>query len=207
MDSPEPPDFLSIPESPREDPFSLKGATPKKPVYEQTVPLREHEEALLRIKSYEARIADQRDRLKELDRLKDEAEAWASQKPKLTSKILEQANDLKALRKQVKDAESERDEVQGRLTDLSDHVEMATLDKEMAEEKKEMAEASLDALKERLAELEVELEVLRGEGKAESEGVVVTDAERSSLGFVQLEKQNIRLKEALARCALLFTCR
>jgi dynactin 1 len=195
MDSPDPPEIISIPESPREDPFSLKGATPKKPVYEQSVPQRDYDEALLRIKSHEARIADQRDRLRELDRLKEEAEAWAGQKPKLTAKILEQAADVKALRAQAKALEAERDQSQARYDDLADQVEMATLDKEMAEEQKEMAQAGLEALQDRVAELQVELDVLREEGKVDG-----GDVDRSSLDFVQLEKQNQRLKEALARC-------
>jgi len=191
-----------IPSTPpiQEDPFSLKGASPKKPLYEQSVPLREHEEALLRIKSYEARLLDQRDRLKELDRLKEEADSWNLAKPKLQSKLIEVTNELKNVRKQLKGLEAERDSLNTKYNDLMDSVEMATLDKEVAEEQKEMAEAALESTQEKLADLEIELGVLREENQKFSRNdAESTGEEQNSLAFIQLRKQNERLKEALAR--------
>ena len=71
---------------------------------------------------------------------------------------------------------------------------MAMLDKEVAEEKAEIAENELEDLKERLAIAEVELEVMKGE-----EAVADDPEAKTSLAYIQLEKQNERLKEALIR--------
>lgn len=77
------------------------------------------------------------------------------------------------------------------------------LDKEVAEERYEAAESSLEAAKEKVAELHVEVTVLREEN-ARMEGTGEETGPRGeggkdSLAYVQLEKQNGRLKDALAR--------
>lgn len=92
---------------------------------------------------------------------------------------------------------------------------MAMLDKEMAEEKAETAETELEELKEQLAVVQVEMGVLKGEQGAlfhivsisGSGGIALTDGiqsgsedhEKNSLAYIQLEKQNERLKEALIK--------
>ncbi|KAL0562374.1 hypothetical protein V5O48_019713, partial [Marasmius crinis-equi] len=61
-----------------------------------------------------------------------------------------------------------------------------------------MAEAEVEELKEKLAIAEVELEVM----KEEQEGLeerAATEPEKGSLAYIQLEKQNERLKEALMK--------
>lgn len=99
----------------------------------------------------------------------------------------------------------ENEALEGRLQDQSEQLEMAMLDREVAEERAEGAEADLEAEKELRAEKEVELNVLkeqvegdpvtsRGEGAEGEEG-----SAKSSLDYIQLEKQNERLKEALIR--------
>ncbi len=97
---------------------------------------------------------------------------------------------------------------------------MATLDKEVAEERYEVAETELGGLKESMEVMKVEIEVLKEENgesdfawhdegnrvRADSVGLTAEfekppqqDGERSSLAFIQLEKHNERLKEALIR--------
>ena len=90
----------------------------------------------------------------------------------------------------------------------------------MAEEKVETAETELEELKENLAVIQVEMEVLKGEQGSLSRimsfsgfsGLALTDSIKSgpeipgknSLAFIQLEKQNERLKEALIKYQLFF---
>jgi hypothetical protein len=87
-----------------------------------------------------------------------------------------------------------------RTVDLQDQLEMAMLDKEMAEERAEVAEGELEEVKEKLAVIEVEVEVLRNGsgGPEDSEKEAIA---KSSMPYIQLEKQNERLKEALMRWA------
>lgn len=49
------------------------------------------------------------------------------------------------------------------MADLAETVEMATLDKEMAEEKAETLQIELEQLKEKLEEKTLDLEILRNE--------------------------------------------
>lgn len=125
---------------------------------------------------------------------------------------------------QNKDLTADRDDISGKFDDLNDQVEISLLDKEVAEERFEAAESALEQMKERAAELEVEVNVLRqengescyslcedcpllsqintarleGEGDAEiARGE--TGGAKSNLAYIQLEKQNGRLKDALVR--------
>jgi len=76
-------------------------------------------------------------------------------------------------------------------------VEMATLDREMAEEQTEALRAELEAVRGKAEELEMEVEILREEN-AELSGEM-TQEEKASAGWLQMEKQNERLREALLR--------
>lgn len=94
---------------------------------------------------------------------------------------------------------------------------MAALDREVAEERAEAAEAEVEKLNDKISELELEVAILKEEngksqllglhprrlkGVAEYEKPVSgADGERTSLAYIQLEKHNERLKEALIRYA------
>lgn len=71
--------------------------------------------------------------------------------------------DLQKAKQQVRDAVEERDRHADEMAELSDSVEMATLDKEMAEEKAETLQLELDACKEKLEEVTLDLEILKTE--------------------------------------------
>lgn len=94
---------------------------------------------------------------------------------------------------------------EGRIQDLSEQLEMAMLDKEVAEERAEAAEADLEVEKELRAEKEVELSVFkqRSQGDVLAPGGDTAAGEegsaKTSLDYLQLERQVERLKEALIR--------
>lgn len=71
--------------------------------------------------------------------------------------------ELQKAKQLAKDAVEERDRHAEEMTDLSDTVEMATLDKEMAEEKAETLQLELEACKEKLEEVTLDLEILKTE--------------------------------------------
>lgn len=64
---------------------------------------------------------------------------------------------------QNKDLSLSSDAFELKFSDLNDQVEMSLLDKEVAEERFEAAQAALDAATERVAELEIEVAVLKEE--------------------------------------------
>lgn len=108
------------------------------------------------------------------------------------------------------------------MADTADAIEMATLDKEMAEERAESLQQEVESLKEKVEELTMDLEILKHEieekgtiqhpraraqmlyGGVMSDCLSVcvvsgSDGAASSYHVKQLEEQNGRLKEALVR--------
>lgn len=61
----------------------------------------------------------------------------------------------------AKEAIEARETYQEEMSGLSEAIEMATLDKEMAEERADMLQQEVDALKEKVQELEADLEILK----------------------------------------------
>src|SRR3569833_2197047 len=76
-------------------------------------------------------------------------------------------------------------------------LELATLDREMAEETAEVHKAELEAARERLQELELEVEILR-EPNAELEKGLSPE-EKSSAVWLLMERNKERLRVALIR--------
>ncbi|EEY19249.1 dynactin [Verticillium alfalfae VaMs.102] len=104
---------------------------------------------------------------------------------------------MQELRKQIKEAETRFEAVEQMQAEHETALELATLDREMAEETAEVLKAELEALKQKSEELELEVEILREENEEFSQGM--TPEERSSTGWLQMERTNERLREALIR--------
>ncbi|KAA8579242.1 hypothetical protein FQN60_007183 [Etheostoma spectabile] len=96
--------------------------------------------------------------------------------------------------KEAKEALEAKEHYMEEMSDTADAIEMATLDKEMAEERAESLQLEVDSLKEKVDELTMDLEILKHE--IEEKG---SDGAASSYHVKQLEEQNGRLKEALVR--------
>merc|ERR1719341_3095900 len=110
-----------------------------------------------------------------------------------------------ALQKEVQKAKHEakeaidaREQHAEEMSELSETVEMATLDKEMAEEKAEALQLELEAARERIEELTLDLDIIKteigegGGGSAGTEGGGVTQFELKAL-----QAQNEKLRETL----------
>lgn len=113
------------------------------------------------------------------------------------AKYQPQQAELNELRKQLKDIRGQIEEMENVKVENEMIVEMATLDREMAEEQTEALRAELEAVRGKAEELEMEVEILREEN-AELSGEM-TQEEKTSAGWLQMEKQNDRLREALLR--------
>ncbi|RXW18504.1 hypothetical protein EST38_g7340 [Candolleomyces aberdarensis] len=153
----------------------------------------ELQELRARIRALETRRADDARHVRELQTRINEADAFVSIRPKLQAKLNAQQTELNATKRELADSQQLAQLAENRIADAQDQLELATLDKEVAEARAEEAEASLDELKEQLAMLKVENEVLKNGGDGG------TSSANDSLAFIQLEKQNERLKEALIR--------
>ncbi|TKA50209.1 hypothetical protein B0A53_06443 [Rhodotorula sp. CCFEE 5036] len=199
------------------DPFSLRNTEQRRPL-EATVPQRAYDELAAKLSIVERRRAEDRDKLRDLDRLIEEQGEWNRVKEKTKARVAELTGEVKELKRENKDLLAERDSVQSKFDDLQEQVEHSLLDKEIAESELEDVQARVKELEEQLGEVQVEMEVVkeenaRLEGLGDAEIAQARDAEAgagngteqsgstapSSLAFRQLEKQNARLKEALLR--------
>ncbi|VFV26038.1 dynactin subunit 1 [Lynx pardinus] len=106
----------------------------------------------------------------------------------------EQQAVLQEARKEAKEAREARGRYFDEPADPADAIEVATVDKEMAEERAESPQREVEALKELVDELSTDFEILKAE--IEEKG---SDGAASSYQLKQFAGQDARLKGALAR--------
>ncbi|XP_027130432.1 dynactin subunit 1 isoform X1 [Larimichthys crocea] len=133
-------------------------------------------------------------KLKELEKHKIQLEQLQEWKTKMQEQQAELQKQLKEAKREAKEAMEAKEHYMEEMSDTADAIEMATLDKEMAEERAESLQLEVDSLKEKVDELTMDLEILKHE--IEEKG---SDGAASSYHVKQLEEQNGRLKEALVR--------
>ncbi|PFH56613.1 hypothetical protein XA68_16252 [Ophiocordyceps unilateralis] len=159
--------------------------------------LRELEDVKAKVKVLERKRLEDRDRLKQLDKVQGERDKYESVVQKLQQKYQPQQQENAELKKQLKEAETRFESIESMQADHDSALELAALDREMAEETAEVLKMELDALKQKAEELELEVEVLREENAEYGKGM--TAEERASTGWLQMERTNQRLREALLR--------
>uniref|UniRef100_A0A336KRA6 Dynactin subunit 1 n=1 Tax=Culicoides sonorensis TaxID=179676 RepID=A0A336KRA6_CULSO len=141
---------------------------------------------------------DDREKLKEFERLQTQFEQAQEFKAKIMDAQTSLQRELQRARHEAKEAIEARDRHMEEMSELTENVELITLDKEMAEEKAETLQLELDLMKEKVEELTLDLNILREEMKERS--VTGTDGSGiTSYEYKQLEQQNTRLRETLVR--------
>jgi dynactin 1 len=145
----------------------------------------------------EKKRAEDREKLKILEQLQTERDKFESIIHKLQAKYQPQQMEITELRKKLKDTEARHEEVERMQAEHESLMEMAALDREMAEETAEAFKHECEALRLKMEELQLEVEVLREEN--EEFGQATSPEERSSHGWLQMEKSNERLRDALLR--------
>ncbi|XP_077083523.1 dynactin subunit 1a isoform X2 [Siphateles boraxobius] len=166
-------------------------ATPSKEEESLRAQVRDLEEKLetLRMKRSEDKA-----KLKEMEKHKIQLEQLQEWRSKMQEQQNELTRQLKEAKKEAREALEAKDRYMEEMADTADAIEMATLDKEMAEERAESLQQELESLKEKLEELTMDLEILKHEIQEKG-----SDGAASSYQLKQLEEQNGRLKEALVR--------
>jgi dynactin 1 len=125
---------------------------------------KELQELRAKIRVLEAKREDDSRRMRELEARYEEAERFVAVRPKLQAKLAQQQTELIAARRELADAKQLADLAETRILDAQEQLEMAALDKEVAEARAETAELELEEVNERLASMEVEVDVLKGGG-------------------------------------------
>ena len=158
---------------------------------------REVEALQTKIRVLEKKRMEDRERLKDLDRLQEERDRFEGVIQKLQSKYQPQQEEISALRRQLQEALDRANNAQAHSVEHDSAVEMATLDREMAEETADGLRSDLEALRQKYEEMELEIEILREENN--ELGKEMSPEERTSQGWAQMERSNERLREALMR--------
>ncbi|XP_074547754.1 dynactin subunit 1 isoform X4 [Halichoeres trimaculatus] len=164
-------------------------------------PTKEEEALRAQLKDLEEKLetlkmkrTEDKAKLKELEKHKIQLEQLQEWKTKMQEQQAEIQKQLKEAKREAKEALEAKERYMEEMSDTADAIEMATLDKEMAEERAESLQLEVDSLKEKVDELTMDLEILKHE--IEEKG---SDGAASSYHVKQLEEQNGRLKEALVR--------
>lgn len=116
---------------------------------------------------------------------------------KLQSKCQSMHQETVELKSALKKNEVELDRLLKNEQEQESIMELATLDREMAEERAEQAEAEVEALRQKLEEKELELDILHSEANLLTEDM--SDDAKHAAGHYRLQTENDRLKEALLR--------
>ncbi|KAL1305061.1 hypothetical protein AAFC00_001999 [Neodothiora populina] len=158
---------------------------------------RELEDAHSKIRVFERKRLEDREKLKKLGEMEQERDKYAAVVQKLQTKMQSQSQELAELRQQLKDSEAHSQDIEAIQAEHDAVVEMATLDREMAEETAEVLKTEVEALRSKNEEMTLELEILKEENQ--ELGREMSPDERTGQGWLQLERSNERLREALIR--------
>ncbi len=159
--------------------------------------IKEVEDLEAKLRVMEKKRRDDRAKIKVLEQVQAERDKFEGIIQKLQTKMQPQQHEIAALKKQLKEEEVKMQTMEAQQAEYDIINEMATLDREMAEETSESLKLELDTLRQRYEELELEVEVLREENQ--ELGQEMSPEEKTSQGWLQMERSNERLREALMR--------
>ncbi|CAI6368272.1 unnamed protein product [Macrosiphum euphorbiae] len=150
------------------------------------------------VQDYTEKLDVVKTRLKEKSHDIDMMKLQLDQAAEFKIKIMESHSALKKELEKVKMEKQDALEGKDEYNEMAETLEMATLDKEMAEVKAETLQLELDQAKERIEELTVDLELLKAEFEKGNESEEGGDG-ANSFKVKQLEQQNLRLRDTLVK--------
>lgn len=179
-------------------PASSRGRSPPKAMSRNpAASSREADDLKTKIRILEKKRQEDREKLKVLERVQGERDKFEAIIQKLQSKYQPQQQEIVDVRRQLQAEEARIRSMEMQQAENETVVEEATLDREMAEETADSLRTELDALRRKHEEMELEVEILREENKELSKEM--SPEEKTSQGWLQMERSNERLREALMR--------
>jgi len=158
---------------------------------------RQIEELEAKVRLLERKRQEDREVKNSLEQAQKERDMYKGIIEKLQNKVRPLQQEVGELKQSLGESEKRFADVETMQAEHDSVMELATLDREMAEEKAEGLQAELETLRAKNEEMELELEVLQDEnGELSKE---MSPEERTSAGWLQMEKSNERLREALLR--------
>jgi dynactin 1 len=155
------------------------------------------EELQTKVQFLEKKRLGDRDKLRRLPELEEKTARFETIIEKLQGKCQTLHQENGELKKQFKNNSDRLEELENMQAEHETIEENAILDRQLAEERAESFKAELDALQTRMEELELENEILVEEN--EELGKDMSPEEKASQGWVQLQRENIRLRDAVLK--------
>ncbi|XP_061725881.1 dynactin subunit 1 [Cydia pomonella] len=156
-----------------------------------------------KLETLRVKRAEDRERLRELERVRLQLEQANEFKARIMESQAQLQRDLQRAKQEVREAQEALDNHNDETAELQEAAEMAALDKEMAEERAEALQLELESCREKLEEATLDLQLMRAEMEASGNTqhpYAATD-ERAATGYEmrQLQQQNARLRDTLVR--------
>ncbi|XP_066277780.1 dynactin subunit 1-like isoform X13 [Branchiostoma lanceolatum] len=182
---------LSTPASTPVGPTPAEMESANREIGELNAKVKDLEEKLDTIK---VKRLEDKGKLKEFEKSKIEIQKLQEFKSKMQEAKNDLEKQLKEAKKEAKEALDEKEQFEEEMKDVTETIEIATLDKEMAEEKCEAQQLEIDQLREKLEEAQTDLELLKNEIATSG-----TEGAATSFQVKQMEEQNNRLRDALVK--------
>ncbi|XP_060809126.1 dynactin subunit 1 isoform X2 [Amyelois transitella] len=149
-----------------------------------------------KLETLKVRRAEDREKLRELERIRLQLEQANEFKTRIMESQAQLQRDLQRAKQEVREAQEALEVHNEETAELQEAAEMAALDKEMAEERAEALQLELEQCREKLEEATLDLQLMRAEMEA---GGNIQDGAATGYEMRQLQQQNVRLRDTLVR--------
>nr|XP_032526015.1 dynactin subunit 1 isoform X10 [Danaus plexippus plexippus] len=119
-----------------------------------------------KLETLKVRRAEDREKLRELERMRLQLDQANEFKAKIMESQAQLQRDLQRAKQELREAQEALDQHNDETADLQEAAEMAALDKEMAEERAEALQLELEQAREKLEEATLDLQLMRAEMEA-----------------------------------------
>lgn len=179
------------------DPSSRSSAATVRTAASNTGVTREVEDLRKKLAIMDRKRKEDREKTAEMEKLRKDRDKFEAIIQKLQAKLQPLSQENGELKNMLQEAEERLESVEKMQAEHESILELATMDKEIAQAEQETMKQEFDALKDKVEELELEVEILRDENAELTSDV--HPEERSSASWLGQEKKIQRLTEALLR--------
>ncbi|XP_045540963.1 dynactin subunit 1 isoform X6 [Papilio machaon] len=154
-----------------------------------------------KLETLRVRRAEDREKIRELERLRLQLDQANEFKTKIMESKAQLQRDLQRAKQEVREAQEALEAHNEETAELQEAAEMAALDKEMAEERAEALQMELEQCRDKLEEATLDLQLMRAEMEAGGNIQHPYAVGEGATGYEMraLQQQNVRLRETLVR--------
>ncbi|CAG5036980.1 unnamed protein product [Parnassius apollo] len=155
-----------------------------------------------KLETLKVRRAEDREKLRELERLRLQLDQANEFKTKIMESQAQLQRDLQRAKQEVREAQEALEAHNDETAELQEAAEMAALDKEMAEERAEALQMELEQCRDKLEEATLDLQLMRAEMEAGGNiqhPYAAADGGATGYEMRALQQQNVRLRDTLVR--------